>query len=211
MYLFSRTLQVNGDLREVMPRAIAMRELVTQKTGLQVSLWTAVLGQPVGTLGYTTFVQSLAELDAAQSVLIGDAEYLERLADTNAFVVGAPQDSMIEILHNAGGEYRRADVGAVASLITAQVANARFGAGIQWGIEMAELAAGITHRALFLGRYAGGAFGQLAWISSSPDMATFESENEALGKDARYLTQLDSMGDVFVQGSGHISLLKRIA
>lgn len=211
MYLFSRTVQVTGDPREVMPIAIGLRELVTRKIGSEVSLWTAVLGEPVGTLGYTTFFQSLAEFDATLSVLSGDAEYLERVAEANRFLVGVPQDRMIQIVHNAGGEYRRAAVGAVASLITAQLANARFGAGVQWSIEMAELVAEITGSPVLIGRSVAGAFGELDWISSSPDMAALEAENEVLGKDARYLTQLDAMADLFVQGSGHSALIKRVA
>jgi hypothetical protein len=165
----------------------------------------------VGTLAYTTLLQSLAELDAADSCLLADEEYLSLVAEFQPFVAGPPVDRALEVLHNAGGEYRRADVGAVANVVMAQVANARFGAAIKWSVEMADLVADITGHPGMFGRELAGDFGTVVWIATMPDMASLDTANEALAKDPRYLAKLDEMGDIFLPGSGATSIRRRIA
>ena len=211
MYIFSRNVVVTGDPRKSRPLAMAMAELVSRKTQLQVSVWTTRFGAPVGTLSYTTLLQSLAELDATDSRLSADDEYLSLVAEFQPFVAGPPVDRAVEVLHNAGGEYRRADVGGVAHLVTAKVANARFGAAVKWSVEMADLVAEITGHPGMFGRDVAGDFGSVAWIATMPDVATFDTANEALAKDPRYLAKLDDMGDIFLPGSGAISILRRVA
>jgi hypothetical protein len=211
MYLYSRTVQLTGDPRKTMPMVMAMAELVNKKTELQVSLWRTVLGAPLGTLGYSAFVQSQAELDTAVSSLLADPEYLERVAEIQPYIAAPAQDQLVEILHRAGPEYRRAEVGWIATLVTAQVANARFGAAMKWSIEIADLVAEITRNPGIFGRSVAGPFGTVGWITAVPDMAALDAAGEALNKDPRYLAKLDEMSDVFLPGSGHTSLVRRIA
>lgn len=211
MYLFTRDVLVTGDPRKVMPIAVAITEVVSKKAGVPVSLWAGVLGAPMGTLSYSTFIQSMAELDAIESTLMADEEYLDRVNEAMQYVVGSPQDRLLEILHTAGGEYRRAEVGAVVQVTTAQCANARFGAALGWSIEAADLVAEITGLPTMFGRGVADQFGAVAWIGAAPNMAGIDAANEALAKDARYLTKLDSMGDVFLPGSGAVRFSRRIA
>ena len=211
MYLFSRIVTYAGDPRTVRPQAVGLAQYVTEKTELQISLWSALGGQPLGTMAYTSFVQSRAELDAALSSLANDSEYLDRVTESRKHAVAPPQDQLLEILHSAGGEYRRAGVGHVATVITAQVANARFGPAVKWGIEMADLASEITGVAGIFGRGVVGPFGTVSWISAVPDMAAVDAANEALAKDPRYLAKLDDMADVFLPGSGNQTLTRRLA
>lgn len=210
MYLFSRTVTLKGDPRQTMPFAVAMCELVNRKIDLQVSLWMAVFGAPVGTLHYTTLVHSHAEFEAATASLLTDDEYLEKGAQGEKYLDGPIEDQMVEILHNSG-TYRRAEVGWIGNVVTAQVSNARFGAAINWSIEMADLATEITGNPGMFGRATAGPFGSVGWISVVPDMAALDWANEALGKDARYLAKLDHMGDLFLPGSGRTEVTRRIA
>jgi hypothetical protein len=91
------------------------------------------------------------------------------------------------------------------------VANARFGGAIKWCVEMADLVAEITGYPGMFGRDVAGEFGTVAWIGTVPDAATFDTANESLAKDPRYLAKLDEMGDLFLPGSGQTSILRRIA
>ena len=211
MYLFTRDVLLSGDVRKVMPMAVSMGQLVTKKTEVPVSVWVSVLGAPVGTVSYSAFFQSMAELDAVNTTLLADEEYLERLNDAMQYVVGAPEDRLLEILHNAGGEYRRAEVGAAVQVTTAQVSNARFGAALAWSMEAADLVAEITGMPAIFGRGVADQFGTVAWLGAAPNMAGIDTANEALAKDARYLAKLDSMGDVFLPGSGRVRFARRIA
>jgi hypothetical protein len=211
MYLYSRTVQLTGDPRKSIPFAIDLADFANKKSDLQVSLWRTVLGAPIGTLGYSAFVQSQAQLDAVTSSLLADPEYLERAAEAQQHFAGPPQDQLVEILHNAGQEYRRAEVGWIVNVVAAQVANARFGAAMKWSIEIADLGAEITGNPTIFGRSVAGPFGTVGWITAFRDMAAVDAANEALNKDPRYLAKLDDMSDVFLPGSGHTSILSRIA
>jgi hypothetical protein len=211
MYLFTRDVLLAGDVRKTLPLAVGMAELVTRTTEVPVSLWVSVLGAPVGTVSYSAFFQSMSEMDAATTALMADEEYLQRLDEATQHVVGAPEDRLLEILHNAGGEYRRAEAGSVVQVTTAQVSNARFGPALTWSTEAADLVAEITGTPVILGRGVADQFGTLAWISSAPNMAGIDSANEALAKDPRYLTKLDTMGDSFIPGSGRVRFSRRIA
>lgn len=212
MYLFIRELALRGDPRKTMELATRARELVSRKSGLRFSLWATVTGAPVGTLYYTAFVQSRAELDAATATLLSDGDYLDLAAEAEQHLAAPPSDSLIDILHNSGGEYRPAPVGSVSTVYQAQIANARFSTAIQWGIEMSNLASEITGVPSLFGRGTeGGPFGVVGWLSTVNDMAAADAVAEALAKDMRYLAKLDSMGDLFVQGSGRGVQSKRIA
>lgn len=212
MFLHIREVVVRGDPRRTLELAARARELVQAKSGLRLSLWAAVTGAPVGTLYYTSFVQSRAEDDAASTTLLADDEYLELLAEADQYLAAPPQDSLLEILHASGGEYRSAPVGSVATMYRAQIANARYGKASQWGVEMSELASEITgNPGLFVRGTEGGPFGAVGWLSTVADMAAADAANEALAKDSRYLAKLDEMGDLFVPGSGAGTVSKRIA
>lgn len=211
MFLFTKIVATKGTPDRVRAMGTDMVGIVNQKSGLSVSLWTTFQGAPLGTLGFTTLVGTMSEYYAAAETLLHDDEYLDKVAEAQEYMLAPPEDRVVEILHTSGGDYRRAEVGSVASVITAQVNNARFGSALHWGVEMAETVSSITGHPLMLGRAVAGTFGTLAWVTAAPDMPTFEAAEEALGKDPAYLAKLDEMGDVFVAGSGQVTLSFRVA
>ncbi len=211
MFLFTRTVSMTGDPRQCRAAAVATAELVGRKTGLSLSLWSVFQGDALGTLAFTTMVQSMTEFYATTSSLLDDDEYLARLGEMRPLAAGPPVDQALEILHTSGGDYRRAGTGAVASVITAEIGNARFADALDWSVGMADLVADIIGRAVIFGRGVAGGFGSVGWVVTQPDMPTFEAAEEALAKDPRYMTKLDGMGDLFVPGSGRRTLSWRIA
>ena len=211
MYVSARIVPTSGDPRKVAARAISFLEPVKRKTGLAFSLHQSILGAPLGTLVYSTLVGSLAERQAAEDVLSNDEEFLDLFVDAQQYVSGPIVDEVMEIVHAAGGEYRRAEVGSIVSVIRAQVSNARYGAAAKWGTEMADLVAEITQRPIGFCRGVAGEFGSVAWLSTEPNMATLDAANEALAKDPRYMAKLDEMVDLFLPGSGRSVISKRIA
>ena len=75
MHLFSRSVQFNGPFSQVMPHAAALRAYVADKSGLDVGLWSAVFGAPVGTCIYTARVDGLSGVQAMATSLTGDAKW----------------------------------------------------------------------------------------------------------------------------------------
>ena len=56
-----------------------------------------------------------------------------------------------------------------------------------------------------------GTFGQVSWIGISPDAATLDAAGQKLNADPDYISKLSAAGDLFVPGSGHRTLLTRVA
>jgi hypothetical protein len=204
MFLFSRQIQTRGDVRKVAPWATQMCELVNRKSELDVSLWATVYGAPLGTIAFTTLVQSQTSLEAGSASLILDDEYLDHAVAGEDFVIGSPEDALVEIIHTSGGEYRRADVGSVANLTTAVVSPGKYGAAGIWAVEIADLPS-------IVGTATAGQFGTLAWVSTVPDMAASDQAAEQLNKDPRYLQKLDEISGLFVEGTGLRVISRRIA
>ena len=211
MFLFSRQIQTRGDVRKVAPWATQMCEIVNRKSELDVSLWATVYGAPLGTIAFTTLVQSQTSLEAGSASLVVDDEYLDHAVAGEDFIIGTAEDHLVEILHTSGGEYRRADVGSVATVTTALVTAGKYAEAGAWAIEVADLGSEITDVPSIVGNDTAGQFGTLAWISTVPDMASADQGNEQLNKDPRFMQKLGEISGLFVEGSGNRVISRRLA
>lgn len=211
MLLFSRQVVLRGDPRKTSSWAQEMAALVNRKTDLDVSLWAATGGAPVGSYEYSTLVESQVTLDVAMRGLLTDDEYLDLVAAFSEHSAAPPEDRLFEIVHTAGGTYQRAQVGAVVSRVTADVVPGKHAAAFRWGVEVADLVTEITGIPSLFGRAVFGPFGGLAWVQTAPDLATFEPAWEQVGKDSRYHAKLDETGGLFADGSGQVVFGRRVA
>jgi len=211
MILLIRTAHVFADPRQSSPWAVRMAEIATARTSAPVAVWASVSGAPAGTLLFSCFYQNLAEQSAATATLMADADYLAGIAEAKQHLVGPPDDKHVEILHTAGGEYKRPPVGGLVQLTVATPNPGRIGAAVTWGLEITELVAEILGVPVMFGRSLAGPFGELNWLGASADAAGADLQREALTKDSRYLTKVDESGDVFRADSAQVQIVRRIA
>jgi len=211
MYLFRRQLLVRGDPRKTLPWAQDMAALVSVKTALPVSLWSATLGAPIGSLVFSTFVESRVALAAATRGLVDDPEYLDLAVAGQQYVVAAPEDTLLGIVHNAGDEYQPAAVGAMVTSTSAVISAGKYGAATRWSIEVADLVAEITGLPVLFGTHVGGTIGRVEWVQSAPDVAAHEAAGQQMNNDRRYLAKIDEISGLFVEGSGQVLLGQRLA
>lgn len=211
MYLFSQRFVVRGDPRATRKWARTLTDHVVKRTEIPGALFEAQVGAPVGSMAFSAFIQSHAELAAAVERLQSDDEYYKLALSGQEYLVGQPENSLIEIVHTAGGEYKRVGVNGIASIITAEISVGKYSRAFGWGIEMAELASEITGIPTLFARNAGGKFGGVTWIATAPDVTTFDALEERLNKDPRYLSKLDEIGGLFVEESGNRVIATRIA
>ena len=127
------------------------------------------------------------------------------------YLAGPPEDRHVEIIHTAGGEYRRPELGGVVQLTTATPALGKLGAAIAWGVQITELVSEVVGQPVFFGHSLAGPFGELAWIGASADAGAWDRTQEALTKDHRYLASLDEGTPNFEVGSGRVLLARRVA
>ena len=157
MILFTRTLTVLGNPRETGAWARRMAKLVTEKTGKETALWVGLSGTATGTHLFSAFYENMAEFATASGMLMADEQYLDGVTEARQHLVGPPEDRHVEIIHTAGGEYQRPQVGGVVQLTTATPALGKLAASIAWGVQITELASEIIGEPGLLRALAGGA------------------------------------------------------
>lgn len=211
MILFMRTVTVLGNPRETGGWARGMAKLVTEKTGKETALWAGLSGAAPGTHVFSAFYQNMSDFAAATETLMADEQYLDGVTEARQHLVSPPEDRHIEILHTAGGEYRRPGPGGIVQLTTATPALGKLGVAIGWGVQITDLVSEIIGEPALFGRSLAGPFGELAWIGTNPDAGAWDRAQEAIMKDPRYLASIDEGTPNFEVGSGRVLLARRVA
>jgi hypothetical protein len=209
MQLFTRQLMTAGPEGEAAAWATEMAAAASAKMGTEVALWAAGFGAPIGAIAFTMRVEGIADLMAKAAPLAGDADYQAKLAKGADVVVGPPQDSLATPLHGDLGD--PPPVGAMAVVTNAVIANGQYAEAIGWGIDVAQHVTSLTGMPVGLMMQEYGAFGQLTWIGIGADAAAIDASAAASNSDADYIKKLSAAGDLFVPGSGHRSLVTRVA
>ena len=209
MDLFSRSVLLTGAPTAYMAYTTEMRAYASDKLGQEIALWSVAFGAPRGSMTYTARVDGLAGVQSMNATMLGDAEYMAKLATGATMGGGAAEDSLMQPLHGEMGD--PPPVGSVATVTTAIVGNGAYADAIGWGIEMAQLVESITGTPSVFGMSAFGTFGQVAWISVSADAAAADASGRAVNANADYMGRLSAVGDLFVPASGHRSLAIRVA
>lgn len=211
MLIFQRMVTLQGPPEEAGVWAVEMTQLVNDRTDLEVSLWQGLFGVPLGSFAWTTRLPSLTALEAANDTLMGDQEYLAKVAEAGDWITAPGEDALVRVAHIAGGDYVRPEVGTYAETTLATPAPGRMGKAMGWGVEITDLVSNATHASALFGSNGFGEFGQLAWIGLFESAAAFDSAEEILAKDESYVQSIDSAGDLFQPGSARRSLARRIA
>jgi len=196
-------------LRHAVAQAIEMAAASSAKMGTEVALWAAGFGAPRGAMAFTMRVDGLADLQAKAAPLAADADYQAKLAKGSAVVVGPPQDSLATPLHGDLGD--PPPVGSMAVVTNAVIANGQYAEAVGWGIDVAQHVTSVTGMPVGLMMQEYGVFGQLTWIGIGADAAAIDASAAASNGDAEYIKKLSAAGNLFVPGSGHRSLVTRVA
>lgn len=210
MFLFSRVSTLRGNPAKVLGWATEMNELVNSKTDVEVTLWGAVFGYPIGTMAWTTMVESHAQLSATQQTLMADKAYNTMIEKGQDLISAPGQDFLRRIIHGEPGD-GPPPVGSVATVITATAANGRLAETVQWGIDVSDHVSSLTGANIAFMADTYGNFGQVTWILGVEDMAAADAANDAMMTDAEYMDRIKAAADLFIPGSGHQGLVTRLA
>ena len=211
MLIFQRVVTFTGPPQEVTPWAMEITGHVNDKTHLDVSLWQGISGGNLGTLAWSTLVESLTALEAATDVLATDAAYLDKVSAAADWTTEPGQDYILRVLHSAGGDYVRPDVGAYAEGTTAVPAEGKLAKAGEFGAEIAELHSSLTESSVLLCSNEYGAFGEMRWLALYHSAAEVDRAAELIAKDASYTGKLDAAAGLFVEGLASRTLARRIA
>lgn len=208
MYLFGRRGVLTGAPRETIPWALDITEYVKKVSGRDVTLWSGMFGYPLGTVVWSVALESLADLDSAFGGLAEDDGYHERVAAGGAHLSGT-EDTFREVVHVPAVELELGPT-AVVSTTTAVMSVGSFADAVGWGVGMAQFVEEVGGIPCMFLLDAYGDFGRVTWLAATNDSAAADAANAKVNSNDRYVAQLDEARDLFIPGSGHHGLVRRI-
>lgn len=208
MLLFSRVVTPTGSPRKTMAWAFGMTEYVNSHSDLDFSLWSGTFGYPVGTLAWSTTIESQVALAESTAKLLADDGYFDLIEQAQDIVLTPPHDILRELVFGEPSD--PPPIGAVATITTATALVDRMADAVGWGVEIAQYVTEATAAPVAVLTNVFGQMGELAWIGVQPDLAAAEAARTKLAGDADYLARLAPTKDLFVPASGHISQATRL-
>ena len=133
MLLFSRVVTLTGKPRETISWAVGITEYVNANSELDVSLWSADFGYPLGTVAWSAVVESQVALAEGTAKLLVDDGYFDQLDNGRDFATQPGQDFLRELVHGEPSD--PPPLGAVASITTATALVDRMADAVGWAIE----------------------------------------------------------------------------
>jgi hypothetical protein len=209
MLLFSRIVTLGGSPRRSVPWAAEVTAYVNAHSTLDVACWSGTFGYPIGTMAWSTVVESQAALAAATAPLLADGGYLDLLESAADLVTTPGEDLLRELVHGTPSD--PPPIGAVATITTATAVVDRMGEALGWAVDIAQYGEGVIGAPIAVFTDVFGPMGGITWISVHPDVAASDDARAKLRADPGYLERLVGTKGVYIPGSGHVSLVTRIA
>ncbi|MEO7429074.1 MAG: hypothetical protein ABIY48_06785 [Acidimicrobiales bacterium] len=199
-----------GPPDEVGAWAFEITEHVNKTTSLNTSLWQGLFGGPAGTLVWSALIENLTALESATDSLTTDAGYVSLVKKAADWSTGPAQDSLMRMIHTAGGTYVRPDVGAYAEGTMAVPAEGKLAKAGAFGVEISDLHSKLTHSSVLFCTSEYGSFGEMRWLALYDSAAAVDHAAEVIAKDGDYGAKLDKAGDLFLEGVSARTLARRI-
>jgi hypothetical protein len=209
MYLFSRILTTQGSPRQVLPWVTQITDHVNANSPLSVTAWLANFGAPLGTVGWSTIIESQSALVDGTAGLLADGAYLDLIEAGAPLVVGPGEDHLRQLVYGAPSE--PPPLGAVAVTTTATAAVDRMGDAVAWSIEIAQHVESVIGSPIAVLLDSFGTMGQITWIGVTENMAASDAAAAKAAADAAYIGKLAASAGLFIPGSGHRTQLTRVA
>ena len=206
MYLFSRsTIATLGREFDAIPAAIEVAAMVTRITGRDVNVFTARFGAPQGSVMWGARADSLADLQETTDKLMVDAEYLEKLESMNGLFMAPAEDRFSRFITppmEATSKYY--------GITRAAMANGKHADAMAFGVETAEyIGSSLKCPSAFV-KPAYGGFNDVTWITGFDTMADVDAFDDWQMTDAGYHDIVNRAGGLFVENSGHTSLIEKL-
>lgn len=209
MLLSSRLVTLVGSPRQVMPWVMDMTAFVNANSPLNATCWMADYGYPLGTVAWSSIVESQAALAAAFAGLGSNDGYMDRVEAAADMVPTPGEDTLRELVYfNPDGP--ATGPGAVANITTATAVVDRMADAVGWSIEIAQHVEKVTGTPVAFLTDVYGTMGGVAWISVAENAAAADEGRAKIAADADYLKKITATKDLFIPGSGRVGRLTRI-
>ncbi|HUV19248.1 MAG TPA: hypothetical protein VMW33_12275 [Ilumatobacteraceae bacterium] len=208
MYIFSRsTIAALGRQFDAIPAAVGVAQLVTKVTGHEVNVFAARFGAPQGSVMWSTRVESMTELQGITDKLMADSGYLEMLESMNGLFMAPAEDRLSRVLtapiDGATSKYY--------GVTRAAMANGKQADAVAFGIKTAEYIGKSLGTMTAFTKAAYGGFNDVSWLIAFDTEADVDAFEDWQMTDSGYHDIVAEAGDLFVENTGHITLIERIS
>jgi hypothetical protein len=186
-----------------------MTAFVNANSPLNATCWMADYGYPLGTVAWSSIVESEAALATAFAGLGGHEGYMDRVEAAADMVPTPGQDTLRELVY-FNPEGPATGPGAIANITTATAVVDRMADAVGWSIEIAQHVEKVTGTPVAFLTDVYGTMGGVAWISVAENAAAADEGRAKMAADADYLNKITATKDLFIPGSGRVGRLTRI-
>jgi hypothetical protein len=209
MYLFSRRRTLNSArARQGVAVALEAGRRATGICGLDISVWTTVMGPGIGTVGWSAMVENLTDIEMAMDKLNVDGAFNDFVEENDGLFTGSIDDTVAQIL--TGAPAPGATPPGYAQVGRATCAPGHIGEAMAFGVEATETAARISGLSSMFLATASGVYGGVMWVFGAPDLASLEAGNARLNSDPSFNALVDKIGPAFLAGAS-VNISRRIS
>ena len=203
MFLFTRSLRLRpSSTRDALSWAMEVTEAVDHTTDLKVSLWSRTFSPQLGTLVWSTAVEDLVQLEAADDKLVADEAYQALVARGTQFVEQLPDDFIASYVNAVPDPAIPVEY---VSVVTGVCAAGALAKGAELGVRIAEESTRISGAPCSFLIGASGHFGAVAWVSGHPNLSEMQRAEQAVFADSDFLALVDSeTPGVYADGVGAV-------
>jgi hypothetical protein len=207
MYIFSRsTIAALGRQFDAIPAAVGVAELVTKLTGKELNVFVARFGAPQGSVMWSARTESMAEMQEVTDKLMADSGYLELVASMNGLFMAPAEDRLGRVLTGPVD----APTSKYYGVTRAAMLNGKQAEAVAFGIKTAEYIGKSLGTMSAFTKSAYGGFNDVTWLVGFDSEADVDAFDDWQLSDSGYHEILAEAGDLFVENSGHTSLIEKI-
>jgi hypothetical protein len=190
MYITRRMARVNG--RPGIEWASQVTKVV-QAAGGRTSLWAGGPGSTVGTIAWSSLVDSFAAVVENADRLNQNEEFLALVSQASQHVISMEPDTMMQVVH--GEITGQAEVGSFLAAVTATTDPARGMEALAWAPVIADAWTAATGLAVAVATNVAGPMDTIQWLVRFDDAAAVDEANAKIAASNEYL-------EVYATGAG---------
>ncbi len=208
MYLFSRTVTAaSGQLMHAVGPSVDIAQRVAEVTGTRLDVFRVMYGAPLGTLMWAGRIDGVATVTANEEKLAADDRFLALEQSLAAMLPVPGVDRMARLIVDPGD----GPPSAYYAITSATMAAGNYPAAVAHGTRAAQyMGDEFGTRVAFMTPIADG-FADVTWaveLTSSEEVDRF---NDWLLTDAGYQDIVGEAATLYVESSGHRSLLQKVS
>jgi hypothetical protein len=204
MYIQRRRARINSMAGMQWATDIAT---TVQAAGGRTSLWAGGPGSTLGTMAWSSLVDSFAELTEMNEQLMANDDYLALLGQAGQHLDSTEPDTLMEVIH--GEIAGQAEIGSVLSAVSAVPNPARGAEAATWAPTIADAWAEATGIPVVVTTNAAGPMGEIGWFAVFESPGAVDDANAKLAASTAY--QEASAGGAGLFDEGLQQYARRIA